>query len=136
MRSAPHIAPLVFRLPFGPLVLLCLLRWRLPEARLVAALACVPQTPLLYEALPLFAIVRTSFEAAGLAVLSYMAWFWWQTSGPYGSYEAAMAASARAMVLWIYLPATAFVLTRKAVGVARDDNDANATTPASAEQPT
>ena len=55
-RSAPHIRALV-RHPAGPLVLLALLRWRRPEARLLVALACVPHSTLFYEALPLLLVV-------------------------------------------------------------------------------
>ena len=40
--------------PAGFLLLLALLRWQLPEARLLLALGCVPQTIGLYDTLPLF----------------------------------------------------------------------------------
>ncbi len=53
LRSASHIRPLLVQ-PGGIVALLALLRWRRPEARLLAALVCVPQTALLYEAVPLF----------------------------------------------------------------------------------
>lgn len=112
LAAAPHIAPLIQQTAFGPLVLLALIRWRRPDARLLVALACVPQTPLLYEAIPLFLIARTYAEAAVLAVLTFVAWAWWQSSGPFASYAAAMAVSGRLMVWCLYLPCTIAVLRR------------------------
>jgi hypothetical protein len=61
--------------PGGFLLLLGLLRWRRPEARLLVALGCVPQTIGLYDTLPLFLIPRTRLEGYGLAVMSYLAAF-------------------------------------------------------------
>jgi hypothetical protein len=61
--------------PAGFLLLLALIRWRRPEARLLVALACVPQTIGLYDTLPLFLIPRTRMEGYGLAVMSYLAAF-------------------------------------------------------------
>jgi hypothetical protein len=65
----PYIAPV--RFPGGALALLCLLRWRRPEARLVAAMACVPQTLMLYEAVPLLLVPRTFREVLLFWVLGY-----------------------------------------------------------------
>ncbi|MEO7503480.1 MAG: hypothetical protein ABIW94_12655 [Gemmatimonadaceae bacterium] len=61
-------APL-FR-PWGWVAILALLRWRRPEARLLFILACVPQTPAWYEALPLFLVAVTLRETLFLAVVS------------------------------------------------------------------
>jgi len=63
------------RSPGGILLLLALIRWRRPEGRLLAALACVPQTIGLYETLPLFLIPRTRWQGYALAGLSYVAAF-------------------------------------------------------------
>lgn len=65
----PYVSP-VMR-PGSFMAILCLLRWRRSEARLVAALACVPQTPMLYEAVPLFLVPRTVREATTLVALSF-----------------------------------------------------------------
>lgn len=65
-HRAPHRAP-VLR-PGGVLLLLALLRWRLPEGRLLATLALVPLTPHLYEALPLMLVARSRRELLMLAV--------------------------------------------------------------------
>lgn len=52
----------------GPVLLAALWRWRDPEARLLVALACVPQSAFLYDALPLFLIPRSPWEGATLAI--------------------------------------------------------------------
>jgi hypothetical protein len=73
LHHSGRAAPL-FR-PGGVVLLLALLRWRWPEARMLIGLACVPQTIGLYETLPLFLIPRTRGEAYVLAGLSYVAAF-------------------------------------------------------------
>ena len=73
LGASNHMLPI--RSPGGFILMLALIRWRRPEARLLAALACVPQTIGLYETLPLFLIPRTRWQGYGLAVLSYVAAF-------------------------------------------------------------
>jgi hypothetical protein len=74
LRAATHMMPIAAR-PGGFLLFLALIRWRQPEARLLAAMACVPQTLGLYETLPLFLIPRTRWQGYALAGLSYLAAF-------------------------------------------------------------
>jgi len=70
LPAATHLrAPISFQA--GPLLLFSLLRWRRPEARLLAALSVIPQTPELYETLPLFLIPNSAGQAALLAALNY-----------------------------------------------------------------
>jgi hypothetical protein len=73
LGASNHMWPI--RSSGGIILLLALIRWRRPEARLLAALACVPQTIGLYETLPLFLIPRTRWQGYGLAGLSYVAAF-------------------------------------------------------------
>jgi hypothetical protein len=95
----------------GPLLLLAFLKWRRPEARLLGALACIPQTPMAYEALPLFLLVQTIEE--GLVLLMAMvlliplsrapetvAWIDW------------MHSNGQLMIWLAYLPALGIVLRR------------------------
>jgi hypothetical protein len=63
--AAPH-RPAVLRLG-GAVLLLALLRWRLPEGRQLAALAFMPLSPHLYEAVPLLLVARTRREMLVLA---------------------------------------------------------------------
>ena len=96
----------------GFVALLGLLRWRRPEARLLVALVCIPQTMLLYEALPLFLIPRTTGEAVALLVASDAA----QAVGAYVSGGDIARAGAG---LWLlYLAAALIVLRRPNEGAA------------------
>jgi hypothetical protein len=54
--------------PFGFLLLLAALRWRSPEARLILAMACVPQTVLPYELVPLALIPASALEMGIYAI--------------------------------------------------------------------
>ena len=68
----PH--PMPIQLPGGFLLLLALLRWRRPEARLVAAMACVPQLMYFADQLPLWLVANTRRETMTLSALSAAAW--------------------------------------------------------------
>jgi hypothetical protein len=107
--ATPYRAPVV--IPGGAIALLCLLRWRRPEARLVAALACVPQTLLLYETVPLFLVPRTIREAGILTVLSY-AGIWWLQHQKVASAAHRLELSGQMIVLLFYVPCTLMVLKR------------------------
>ena len=80
-RSAPHMSPMVLR-PGGPLLLATLVKWRRPEARLVAALACVPMTPTFYDPVLLFLVTRTFREALLLTVCTFVLFFIVVFAGP------------------------------------------------------
>lgn len=98
-------------LPGGFLVLFGLLRWRRPEARLLVALACVPQTMTFYEAVPLFLIPRTRNEAIVLTLLSgviYAVADHMVFPDKVATYEA----KGRLMLYAMYLPCLAMVLRR------------------------
>lgn len=113
-NSPYHFSPL--RTPVGFLTLLALLRWRRPEARLLAVLGVVPQSPFVYEALPLFLIPRTRFQTYALVIGSDVAlavyvltrgmeqsrFFW---------------INGVAVVLAMYLPALIMVLRRPNEGI-------------------
>ena len=71
-------APLVLQRG-GFVLLLALVRWRRPEARLLAALACVPQTISLYETVPLWLIPRNrwgGYFLAGTSLVCALAESW------------------------------------------------------------
>jgi hypothetical protein len=65
-----HPAPIA--MPFGWLVLLALLRWRQPEARLLVAMACVPQLLAYADQLPLVLVARTKLEGACLVLTGWL----------------------------------------------------------------
>jgi hypothetical protein len=66
LQGAPQL-PGIFRLG-GVVLLLALCRWRLPEGRQLAALALVPLSPHLYEAVPLILVARSRMEMLVLTV--------------------------------------------------------------------
>jgi hypothetical protein len=111
-----HIRPPLFYWG-GPLILLALGRWRRPEARLLAALACVPHTPELYESLYLFLVPSSLAQGALLAALNYGIVFARRAVPPPADYAGDMAANGQWMVLLLYLPCVAMVLLRPNVAV-------------------
>jgi hypothetical protein len=104
----PYTAPAL--LPGGFAVLLALTRWRRPEARLLVALACVPQSLLLYETVPLALIPRGWKESAAFTVLSYVVL--WLIPRPPRSYSEFALASGELSTLLLYLPLTLMLLRR------------------------
>lgn len=110
----PYTAPVL--LPGGSLVLVSIIRWRRPEARLLVALACVPQSMLLYETVSLFLVPRTFRESALLVALSYVTLRAVAYGGPYPDVAHYAIASGRVSTLLMYLPCVAMVLRRRNEG--------------------
>lgn len=111
LSGASHLtAPVVC---FGGfLVLLNLLRWRRPEARLILLLACVPQTGSWYEALPLLLVAATRRESQILSLVSSLG-FLLIPFMIHGQPEAQFNREVSAlMVAFAYLPATIVVLRK------------------------
>jgi hypothetical protein len=111
LRETNHVAPILR--PGGFLLLLSLIRWRLPEGRLLAGLACVPHTIGLYEALPLFLIPKSRWHGYGLAALSYVAAFTQALAVPRlpdTTWEAMNAARWPYIFVFLYLPALVMLL--------------------------
>jgi hypothetical protein len=103
----------IVTVPGGLLALLALLRWRRPEARLVAALACVPLTPMPYETVPLFLVPRTAGEAALLTVASFAVQGVLDHVTPTLPSDRAKFEFMARMLAWVIYPlATAMVLRR------------------------
>lgn len=71
-RHAEYVRPPILTLLGGPLLLLALLRWRQPEARLLIGLACVPQSMATYNALPILLVARKRLETLALALLTWV----------------------------------------------------------------
>ena len=104
----PYTAPVL--LPGGFAVLLALTRWRRPEARLLVALACVPQSLLIYETVPLALIPRGWKEACAFTALTYLVFRW--LPSPELSFPEFVLSSGRVSTLLVYLPCTLMVLRR------------------------
>ena len=115
LKGHRHFTPLVLR-PGGALILLALLRFRLPEARLLVLLSLVPQTFAPYELLPLVLVVRTRREAlifalCGIAVVPFL----WSPSTAHTLSET-IAHDAPLLLLAGYVPALIMVLRRPNIG--------------------
>jgi hypothetical protein len=110
--AASHMSAPVMRWWGGPLLLLALWHWRYRDARLLVALSCVPQTPVLYEAVPLFLLVTRHEEGMVLVAMTMVV----QTAsvglGPYESCDAWMQTSGLLMLYLLYLPCLVMVLWR------------------------
>lgn len=107
--STWHFSPL--SIPGGVLLLLALLRWRRPEARLVAALGVLPQSPFVYEAMPLFFVPRSRAEFYVLVIgsdLALGAYAYFRGTPP----DAYFRYNGIAVIVCMYLPALVMVLRR------------------------
>jgi len=109
------LAPIVT--PGGALSVLMLLRWRRPEARLVLALACIPQTPLLYETVPLFLVPQTIVEGGALWFGSWLVALSQWLGSPFPTELAGYMASEHAIGWLLYLPCVVIILRRPNVGL-------------------
>jgi len=116
-KSEFHFSPL--RVGVGSLILLAFVKWRRPEARLLAVLGVVPSSPFVYEALPLFVVSRSRLETYALVIGSDIA---------FGVYVLARGAeratylrlTGLAVVLAMQLPALYMVLRRPNEGCVPD----------------
>lgn len=97
--------------PFGWILLLALLRWRDPDGRLLALLACVPHTSAIYETVELYLVCRTRAEVAILALLSYVVQFL-APEREYQSFAIRLTAEWPLLFGLMYLPALLMVLMR------------------------
>ena len=111
VRSAPHFVAPILR-PAGFLLLAVLVRWRRPEARLLAALACVPQTPTFYDHVFVFVAARTAREALILVVLTFVVYFAVAFASPFDTFQQWGDFVANATIVLIYAPAVIMVLRR------------------------
>lgn len=102
--------------PFGWLLGLALLRWRQPEARLLLAMALVPQLMFFADQLPLGLVGRTRREIVGQAICGVAAFTaWWAMVAPGDLY----VQEAQPFVLaGLFMPALVVVLLRPNEGVA------------------
>jgi hypothetical protein len=94
--------------PFGWLLCLALLRWRRREARLLLAMACVPQLLLFADQLPLMLVARSAREATLLTFGGWVAALFWyvREADKFG----AVSFAAPYVLAGVYLPALWIVL--------------------------
>jgi hypothetical protein len=111
----PYTAPVL--LPGGFLVLSALARWRRPEARLLVALACVPQSLLLYEIVPLALVPRGWKQTSLYLVLGHLIWRYLLAQNPWPVRAEYVTASGTLYTIFLFLPLTAMVLQRPNEGM-------------------
>lgn len=101
----------------GPLLALAALRWRRAEARLLLAMALVPQNYFMYDQLPLFLVPSGGVQSAALAALSWLAMLVWRPHFTGSVSTAEMSAAwGPVVVLAMYLPCLLLVLSRPNAG--------------------
>ena len=111
VRSAPHfVAPIVR--PGGILLLAVLAKWRRPEARLLAALACVPQTPTFYDHVLVLLVARGTRESLVLVALTLAVYFSVAFAAPFDTFQQWGDFVANATLWLVYAPAAIMVLRR------------------------
>jgi hypothetical protein len=123
LRRRGHGSPLLQ--PGAFVLLLAVMFWRLPEARLFLVMLCVPQLLFWNDQLPLLLVARTRREAQVLALLSLVGFLVWNAFiKPGGAYGPAAAK----YIMWlVYVPAFLLVmrhgLATRAPGGARESKD-------------
>lgn len=70
--------PTLLTLPFGPLLLLTVLKWRDERARFLLVLSLIPLFPVFYDHVPVFLVVRSRREGLFLALISWIGFFMWK----------------------------------------------------------
>jgi len=101
----------------GFVILLALLRWRRPEARLLVALACVPHSMYWYDILPLMVIPATFRESLAFALVSTTGLALEQVLLARGTDDLTLFRDFNAVMIAVaYLPATIMILRRPNVG--------------------
>jgi hypothetical protein len=111
VRDAHHFVPMAFR-PGGALLLLALIRWRRPEARMLGLMSVVPLT-VAYDALLLTLVPSNRREALAFGFLSFAAVpFLVPADGAAAAWVGALAHNQSVYLGALYLPALAAVLVR------------------------
>ena len=100
-------------LPGGILLLLSLLKWRLPEARLLLVMSIVPQSLLFTDQLMLWLIPKTRVESMLLSIFSLPAMFLGAANvGENANVAAYTRSMGPAILALLYLPCLIMVLRR------------------------
>ncbi len=99
--------------PGGFLLLAALVLWRTADGRVLLAASLVPQTPSLYDVLPLFALCRTTRQTLIFAALTHALQFALLAFGPYASYDATYAMLAKLDLYFALFPALLIALANR-----------------------
>jgi hypothetical protein len=111
IRGAPHIKSFVLR-PFGFVLLLASLRWRVPEGRALLSLALVPMTAGVQEGLLLATLPRSRKEALVVALISHGMLPVSMSTSRLTTYQALSERLALGGLFFVFVPALALLLLR------------------------
>jgi len=111
LKSMRYIVSPIMR-PWAFVYALALLKWRRADARIFLALVCVPQTPSLYDLLPLYVITRTSREVSLLSLLTYVLFLSIVVLGPFDTFEHYAYRLGYLSTFLIYVPVLVMILRR------------------------
>ena len=112
-----HLSPIM--VPGGILLVLALLRWRRPEARMLFVLSLVPQTMTFHDVLPVILVAQTFRQTLTLGLLSHVAFLLARAELITERDIATMFHNTAPVALWLmYMPALVLVLMRPNVGAA------------------
>ena len=103
---------------FGVPLAAAALRWRRDDARLVCAMAAVPQLPMFADQLPLLLVARTRLEAMGMALVGHVGGLLWLRTRLPDDHPSANAALF--VLAFAYYPALFLVLRRPNEGSIAD----------------
>jgi hypothetical protein len=110
-----HLSPIM--VPGGILLLLALLRWRRPEARMLFVLALVPQTMTFHDVLPVMLLAATFRQSLTLGLLSHAAFLLARSELIAETDVGVMFHNTAPLALWLmYIPGLFLVLRRPNVG--------------------
>ena len=110
-----HLSPVM--VPGGVLLLLAVLRWRRPEARMLFVLSLVPQTMTFHDVLPVMLVPQTFRQSLTLGLLSHVAFLLARSTMIRETDVGVMFHETAPLALWLmYVPALILVLMRPNVG--------------------
>lgn len=107
--------PAAIASPGGFLLLLALVRWRRPEARLVVAMALIPQLMYFSDQLPLWLVPRTRRESMLLSATSLITWVPAMIVAAHNGRQPAFS-SDMYVLIGVYLPCLAMLMRRRNEG--------------------
>jgi hypothetical protein len=113
-QTVPHPAPVTTFGGLGAIVLVAILRWRRPEARLLVLLACVPQLPFWADQLPLYTIAETRREVIWSMLGGHLCFIGWFLFAPKVIYYVPVMQPYA--LIGMYVPALVMVMRRSNVG--------------------
>jgi hypothetical protein len=104
---------------WGAVLIVAVTRWRRPEARLLIALACMPQNGFFYDQFPLLLVPPNRVELMAMAAASQLALLAARSaSGPAGDIAVQSTAYFPYMIAGLYLPSLLFIMRRPNEGEA------------------